>query len=91
MPAGDDSQVVADAECFVAVVGDVCGGDFQFGQEPLEQGAHVFAGWLVEGGEGFVEQEAAGLDRQCAGEGDASTAVRPRQGHLAASLANGTL
>ena len=49
LPADDDGQVVADAQCFVSVVGDVCGGDLQFGQQPLEQGTHVLAGGLVEG------------------------------------------
>ena len=49
-PTDDDGKVVADAQCFVAVVGDVRGGDLQFGQQPLQQGAHVFAGRLVEGG-----------------------------------------
>ena len=33
LAAGDDGQVVADAQCFVAVVGHVHGGDVQGSQE----------------------------------------------------------
>ena len=48
LPGDDDGQVVGDAQGFVTVVGDVRGRDFQLGQELLQQGAHVFAGGLVE-------------------------------------------
>ena len=62
MAAGEDGEVVADGQCFVAVVGDVHGGDVQGGQEFGEQCAQVFAGGLVERGQGFIEQQQAGPD-----------------------------
>jgi hypothetical protein len=34
----------------------------------LQQGAHVFPGWLVERGKRLVEQQQTGLDRQGAGQ-----------------------
>ena len=45
------------------------GRDFQLGQQPLQQGAHVFPGWLVQRRQRLVEQQQAGLDRQRAGQG----------------------
>jgi len=38
------------------------GGDFEIGQQFLQQRAHVFAGWLVQCGQGLVEQQQAGPD-----------------------------
>jgi hypothetical protein len=70
LPADDDGQVVADAQCFVPVMGDVRGRDLQFGQELLQQGAHVFTGRLVECRQWLIEQQEAGLDRQRAGQSD---------------------
>ena len=70
LAADDDGEVVADAQCFVAVVGDVHGGDVESGQEFGEQRAQVFAGGLVERGQGLIEQQQAGLDGQRPGEGD---------------------
>ena len=68
--AGEDGQVGADAQCFVAVVGHVHGGNVQGGQEFRQQRAEVFAGGLVQGGQGFIEQQQCGLDGQGPGEGD---------------------
>ena len=54
-------------------MGDVNGRDSKFGEEFLQEHAHVFAGGLVEGRKGLIEQQQAGLDRQDTGEGDALT------------------
>ena len=70
LAAGEDGEVGADGQCFVAVVGDVDGGDVQGGQEFGQQRAQVFAGGLVEGGQGLIEQQQAGLDGQRPGQGD---------------------
>ena len=52
-------------------MGDVDGGDFEIGQQLLQQGTHVFAGRLVQCGQRLVEQQQAGPDSQGTGEGDA--------------------
>ena len=70
LAADDDGQVVADAERFVAVVGDVRGRDLQFGEELLQQRAQVFAGRLVQRRQRLIQQQEARLDRQRAGQGN---------------------
>jgi hypothetical protein len=53
LAADEYCEVVGKAEGFVAIVGDVDGGDVEFGHELLEL-TDVFAGGLVESGEGFA-------------------------------------
>ncbi len=68
--AAGQGEVIADAERLVAVVGDVHGGDFEIGQQLLQQGTHVFARWLIQRGQRLVEQQQAGPDSQGTGESD---------------------
>ena len=67
LAADDDGEVIADAHCLVAVVGDVRGRNLKLGEQPLQQSAQFFAGRLVDRGQRLVEQQAW-LDRQRAGE-----------------------
>ena len=46
------------------------GGDVQGGQQFGQQGAEVFAGGLVESGQGLIEQQQGGRNGQRPGQGD---------------------
>jgi hypothetical protein len=52
-------------------VGEVRGRDLELVEQLLQRGAHVFAGGLVQGGQGLVQRQEGWPDGQCAGQGPA--------------------
>jgi hypothetical protein len=65
-------------------VGDEDGGGFQFALEAADEGAHLRAESLVEGGKRLVEQEETGARDESAGEGDALLLAAGQLADLAA-------
>jgi hypothetical protein len=68
---GEDEDAVGETIGLGPVVGDVEEGDAGAGTEIGEDLTDVGAGFVVEGGEGFVEAEDGGLEGEGATEGDA--------------------
>ncbi len=67
--AGEDEDVVGQPDGFVDIVGDEEGGGVGVDEEVAQKGLEVEAKKGVDGGEGFVEEEEAGVDGEGAGQG----------------------
>ena len=68
---GEEDHAIAEASGFADIMGDKDDGFFASGPDFLEIAVELFAGHGVEGGEGFVHEEDAGVGGEGAGEGDA--------------------
>ena len=67
----EHEDAVAEEDGFIEVVGDEDDGDVDIFPDVEEVGLHLAAGLGIEGAEGFVHEEDAGLIGESAGDGDA--------------------